>query len=384
MFWPFWLMIASTATAVLPVWRSPMISSRWPRPIGIIESIALMPVCIGSCTDLRAMMPGAFTSILRVSAALIGPLPSIGRPSALTTRPISASPTGTCAILPVRLTWSPSLTSSKLPRSAVPTLSSSRFSTRPTTPPWPKSSSSPAIAASRPYTRAMPSPASSTVPVSVTATFLSKPSISLRMIWLISSARICMGFLPFCSLSLVEEPRAQVFELGADAAVQHQITDARDDASDQVAVDTGRDDHLLAGALLERAAHAIQRGGRQLLGGRHLGADAADVGVGQIAVGARDRRQEHDAPPFQQQQYEALHLGRRRDLGQDVLQDGALLLRPEHGVLQRLPQLVRLAPKAGQPVQLFAQLLELAGVQADPEQRARVTPRDRSPHDRHR
>jgi len=31
MFWPFWLMIVSTATAVLPVWRSPMISSRWPR-----------------------------------------------------------------------------------------------------------------------------------------------------------------------------------------------------------------------------------------------------------------------------------------------------------------------------------------------------------------
>ena len=38
----------------------------------------------------------------------IGPLPSIGTPSALTTRPISASPTGTCAILPVRLTGSPS------------------------------------------------------------------------------------------------------------------------------------------------------------------------------------------------------------------------------------------------------------------------------------
>jgi len=37
----FWLMIASIATAVLPVWRSPMISSRWPRPIGIIESMDL-------------------------------------------------------------------------------------------------------------------------------------------------------------------------------------------------------------------------------------------------------------------------------------------------------------------------------------------------------
>ena len=108
MFWPFWLMIVSIATAVLPVWRSPMISSRWPRPIGIIASIALMPVCIGSCTDLRAMMPGALTSILRDSVAVIGPLPSIGSPSALTTRPISASPTGTWAILPVRLTVSPS------------------------------------------------------------------------------------------------------------------------------------------------------------------------------------------------------------------------------------------------------------------------------------
>jgi hypothetical protein len=36
------------AMAVLPVWRSPMISSRWPRPTGIMESIALMPVAIGS------------------------------------------------------------------------------------------------------------------------------------------------------------------------------------------------------------------------------------------------------------------------------------------------------------------------------------------------
>ena len=40
-------MIASIATAVLPVWRSPMISSRWPRPIGTIESIDFRPVCTG-------------------------------------------------------------------------------------------------------------------------------------------------------------------------------------------------------------------------------------------------------------------------------------------------------------------------------------------------
>ncbi len=60
--------------AVLPVWRSPMISSRWPRPIGIRASIALRPVGIGSCTDLRGMMPGALTStrarLRRVDRAL--------------------------------------------------------------------------------------------------------------------------------------------------------------------------------------------------------------------------------------------------------------------------------------------------------------------------
>ncbi len=36
-------MMVSTATAVLPVCRSPMISSRWPRPMGTIASMALRP-----------------------------------------------------------------------------------------------------------------------------------------------------------------------------------------------------------------------------------------------------------------------------------------------------------------------------------------------------
>src|ERR1700723_3342140 len=77
---PFWLMIVSMITAVLPVCRSPMISSRWPRPTGISASIAFRPVCIGSCTDLRGVMPGAFTSTRRCLAAVIGPLPSLGFP----------------------------------------------------------------------------------------------------------------------------------------------------------------------------------------------------------------------------------------------------------------------------------------------------------------
>ncbi len=106
---PFWLMIVSIATAVLPVWRSPMISSRWPRPIGTIASMALRPVCTGWLTDLRQITPGATFSITSVSFASTGPLPSMGCPSAFTTRPISAGPTGTARMRPVHLTVSPSV-----------------------------------------------------------------------------------------------------------------------------------------------------------------------------------------------------------------------------------------------------------------------------------
>ena len=55
-------MIVSIAMVVLPVARSPMINSRWPRPIGIIASIAMMPVCTGWLTLRRLITPGAIFS----------------------------------------------------------------------------------------------------------------------------------------------------------------------------------------------------------------------------------------------------------------------------------------------------------------------------------
>ena len=73
-------MMVSSAMAVLPVWRSPMISSRWPRPIGIMPSMALMPVCSGCLTRWRSMTPGAMRSIGFVLSVAIGPLPSMGWP----------------------------------------------------------------------------------------------------------------------------------------------------------------------------------------------------------------------------------------------------------------------------------------------------------------
>ena len=62
-----WLMIVSMPMAVLPVLRSPMISSRWPRPMGVIASMALMPVCSGSLTGCRSATPGAMISTGRRS-----------------------------------------------------------------------------------------------------------------------------------------------------------------------------------------------------------------------------------------------------------------------------------------------------------------------------
>ena len=157
------------AIAVLPVWRSPMMSSRWPRPIGTMESMARIPVCIGSFTGWREITPGALNSTGRVPSALMGPLPSMGWPSGFTTRPSMALPAGTSTIRPVVRTWSFSLIAVTSPRSTAPTSSSSRFWARPYTvlPPSPmNSSSSPAMASRRPSTRAMPSPTWMTVPTS--------------------------------------------------------------------------------------------------------------------------------------------------------------------------------------------------------------------------
>jgi hypothetical protein len=101
---PFWLMIVSIATAVLPVWRSPMMSSRWPRPIGIMRVDGLEARLQRLVDGLARMMPGALISTRRRCLLSIGPLPSIGWPSALTTRPTRAGPTGTSMMRPVRLT----------------------------------------------------------------------------------------------------------------------------------------------------------------------------------------------------------------------------------------------------------------------------------------
>src|SRR6266511_2990177 len=233
-----WLMIASMATAVLPVWRSPMISSRWPRPMGVMASMDLMPVCRGSFTGWRWTTDGAWTSRALVSSVSMSPLPSTGRPSGSMTRPRNWSPTGTERIRPVCLTSSPSSIWEASPRITHPIWRTSRLNAIPRMPPG-NSSSSLARVEGRPSTRAMPSPVSVTRPTSSRDTPGSKPSTCLWRALLISSELMVSSATsshPFASL---REPRSRSsgqalqrqLQLPADRAVDDLVAHASDHAA---------------------------------------------------------------------------------------------------------------------------------------------------------
>src|SRR5580692_9437978 len=192
-----WLMIVSIPIAVFPVCRSPMISCRWPRPMAVIASMALMPVCSGSFTGWRSTTEGAWVSSRRSSVVSTGPLPSSGSPSGPTTRPRKASPTGTDRTSPVRLTCWPSSISLNSPRMTTPISRTSRLSARPRTP-FSNTSSSLAMAEGRPSTRAMPSPHSMTVPISSRAA----PSGSYSWTKRDSASRISSGRIVSSAIAL--------------------------------------------------------------------------------------------------------------------------------------------------------------------------------------
>lgn len=127
--------MASRAMAVLPVPRSPTMSSLWPLPIGTSASTAMIPVCSASWTDFLSMTPGALPSAILVPTALIGGPPSSGSPVTVMTLPKNSSPTGTLAICPVLLTVSlVSICLSTFPRLTIPASSASRVTASPLRP----------------------------------------------------------------------------------------------------------------------------------------------------------------------------------------------------------------------------------------------------------
>src|SRR5438309_5433723 len=325
-------MMVSTATAVLPVWRSPMISSRWPRPIGTIESIALSPVCTGSFTDCRSTTPGAMRSIAANLLVPSGPLPSIGCPSALTTRPSSSSPTGTEMMRPVRLTRSPSLISLNSPSSTAPTLSSSRFSAMPNTP-CGNSSISPAIALSTPWMRAMPSPIEMMLPTSATSTSTAKLPICSRMILEISSALMSMLFRSSRDSDAFHQSFLDLFQLTRDAAVVAGAPDARDDAADNRRVDARVEHDASSRDAREAALERLRAIASERRRGRHFGAHDLAVVEQPLAIRRDEIRQQHQ-PIAVGQQSQHLADDARRLRAPHELGHRRALARRRHGGLE--------------------------------------------------
>src|SRR6516165_3564390 len=274
---PRWLMMVSTAIVVLPVLRSPMMSSRWPRPTGVMASMALIPVWSGSCTGWRPVMPGAWTSIRRLSVVATGPLPSMGWPRALTTRPRRASPTGTERIRPVALTDWPSSISLTSPSTTAPIVSSSRLSASPRRPPS-NSSSSLTDAPGRPDTRAMPSPTSTMVPTCAAWTSGVKSARrerSAAVMSEVSMEKVSVMEVPV----LASEGLAQLLEPAPHRPVDDGVADAGDDATEDRRIDDDLDRDPLAGGPSEGVGEAGLLVGVEWIGGADLG-DRLGAGFG--------------------------------------------------------------------------------------------------------
>src|SRR5919197_2126169 len=215
-----------------------MISSRWPRPIAVMASMALMPVYSGSFTGWRWTTEGACNSRVRVSSVWTSPLPSTGRPSGSSTRPRKASPTGTERTRPVRLTSLPSSTTSKSCVNRMHPISrTSRFRATPTIP-LGNSSSSLAMVPGSPSTRAMPSPAAVTAPTSSRVTFGLNASTCL-----LSASAISSGLMVSSATSSRPFPgsRCQLLERELQppphGSVDDLVPHARHHAAHHVGVD---------------------------------------------------------------------------------------------------------------------------------------------------
>ena len=121
--------------AVFPVVRSPKINSLCPLPMGIKASITFIPVCKGTVTGARCIIPGASLSTGRRFSVEITPLLSKERPVASITLPNNSSPTGASKTLPVRNTSQPAFKFSLSSNKIIPTPSRSRLYAIPKRPP---------------------------------------------------------------------------------------------------------------------------------------------------------------------------------------------------------------------------------------------------------
>ena len=138
---------------------------------------------------------------------LSGPLPSMGLPSASTTRPSISRPTGTSRMRLVQRAVMPSERPWYSPSTTQPTESRSRFSAMPVSVaplPSPNSIISPYCASARPWTRTMPSATLTMVPSLAGCAETSSCSMRPRMRSVISAGFSCACCMVSSSKSIFE------------------------------------------------------------------------------------------------------------------------------------------------------------------------------------
>ena len=99
--------ISSVRITVLPRPAPPKRPAFPPRTSGVKRSITLIPVSKISVLGDSSEKAGGSRWIGLVSLAFTGPLPSMGSPSKLNTRPKVCSPTGIVTGAPVSITFMP-------------------------------------------------------------------------------------------------------------------------------------------------------------------------------------------------------------------------------------------------------------------------------------
>src|SRR3954468_7654124 len=366
------LMIVSIAIADLPVWRSPMISSRWPRPIAVMESIAFRPVYMGSSTGLRWTTPGALNSAGRVWVVSMSPLPSSGCPSGVTMRPSSCSPTGISSRRLVRLTVSPSTIWSQAPNRTAPTLSDSRLSARPVTS-CGNSSSSSDRQFSRPWRRAMPSLTLRTVPTSVrSASPTSRPSMRCLRIEVISSGLICIKVLGRWALGALGPGQlaSHLFEAVPDTGIEDAVAHSEDDAAEDLGVDLGGQLDPAVGLLGDAAGDLLHGLVVELDCACHLDREEAVLLLPAFLELAADPEQGRHAVLLDQQVEEVLK--RRVGAVEHLVQALFLLHRREVGREQEHLQVAVVVERVGDLSELVPDGIELVLLLGHLEQRPRV------------
>src|SRR5271165_2088238 len=261
-------MMVSTAIAVLPVPRSPIISSRWPRPSGIMASTTRSPVARGRVTKARSTIAGAGCSTAANVSIARGAPPSSGAPSASTTRPSRASPTGTRATSPVPWTILPAAIPAVSPSSTQPIVSSARSTARPRTPPS-KTRSSSSRVSGNPVTVATPSPTWATWPTcssrGSSAKFPMRCRLSPSQVWSSSA-----------SVAIARDFRPHRSERALPGETENSTGEMQLRAGDELPVRAETNSDLIAELSTEARTPSLGGFGRQLRCSYHREVSAVD------------------------------------------------------------------------------------------------------------